>query len=365
MNILRSLASLLVKLACMLMVLTPATVLASDHADPVDPLMFRPQEPGITGLFMFPSGERMELVLTVRRGLTKSGPYDLSPYTYTINFDLHSEVTRDNPQDVARYGGTVSKPGKIASDASITLTLKDDASLNDSKVLGLRNAADVKVTAGVYDDPFIFPNFFGTNVIAMVVSIPMDAFPPNQDTWLVWATSNEEGTQLDHVGRAQRTMLPRFDSLNTLHPSEHVAALKERHESPGVVDDLARFILSPLFALRQYDFAPDVMIYTNKAPAGYPNGRRLSDDVADLGCRYGDCLLYELSFSNDKSWPRKSDNDKTFETSFPWLAGPWPDRAPNPDPELTPRTKAILIIGVLLVLGFIALPWILLFKRRD
>ncbi|MGB0723047.1 MAG: DUF4331 family protein [Gammaproteobacteria bacterium] len=349
----------------LLLALIAVPALASDHADPVDPLMFRAQEPGITGLFMFPRDGRMEVILTVRRGLTQAPPYDLSPYEYTINFDLHSMVTRDIPQDVARYGGTVARPGKIAADANITLRLNDDATLNEANIQGLRNEAGVNITAGVFDDPFIFPNFFGTNVVAMVISIPLDAFPPEQDTWVVWATSSKDGTQLDHVGRAQRTMLPRFDALNTLPPSEHVTHLKERHESPGVVDDLARVILSPLFALRQYDFAPDVMIYTNKAPAGYPNGRRLGDDVADLGCRHGDCLLYELSFSKDKRFPRATANDKTFGDEFPWLAKPWPDRTPDPAPELTVRTRIVLALGALLLLALIALPWILLLRRRG
>src|SRR5438477_398686 len=57
------------------------------------------------------------------------------------------------------------------------------------------NMADrVQWYSGVRDDPFIFPMFFGTNVIAMVMSIPLDCFPGGQQDFLFWGTSHHRGT---------------------------------------------------------------------------------------------------------------------------------------------------------------------------
>jgi hypothetical protein len=133
--------------------------------------------------------------------------------------------------------------------------------------------------------------FFGTNVIAVVASIPFECFPGGQKDWLIWATSERHGAQIDHVGRSQRTQLPRFDFLNTLHPSKHVDAIRKRKADPGLIQDAAstKLRLGILFAFRPYDEHPDVMIYSKRAEVGYPNGRHLEDDVALLTCQQGDC----------------------------------------------------------------------------
>ena len=65
----------------------------------------------------------------------------------------------------------------------------------------------------------------------------------------------------------------------------------------------------PTFQLRKYDIAPDVMIYTDRFPVGYPNGRLLTDDVVAQTCTFGDCLLQEISYI-EGGWPRATINDK-------------------------------------------------------
>ena len=39
-------------------------------------------------------------------------------------------------------------------------------------------------------------------------------------------------------------------------------------------------LLEFTFQIRPYDLKPDVMIYTDRFPPGFPNGRLLTDDVA-------------------------------------------------------------------------------------
>jgi len=55
--------------------------------------------------------------------------------------------------------------------------------------------------------------------------------------------------------------------------------------------------------IRHYDSAPDV-IFTTTRPPGFPNSRRLDDDVALLTCAQGDCPLQENSFIDSTQWPR-------------------------------------------------------------
>jgi hypothetical protein len=375
---------------------------ASDHADPID---LDRLEGGITDLFVFPAKDgrrrvnkksvtsqeanQLAVVFCVRRSLTTSPPYPgLDEFTYSIFMDLHSTVHFDNELDRKRYGGIVAKPDGIDADFAITIQLNNDTSIKEMKVEAKQeNKWKVKahkkegkwevqpkgpfdVYSGVRDDPFIFPMFFGTNVIAMVMNVPLDYFPGAPQDFLIWGTSARHQVQIDHVGRSQRTQLPRFDLLNTLHPKEHVAALRKQDADPGLKDDFLRTRIRPVFNLRPYDFQPDVMIFTRRPgyQAEFPNGRQLEDDVAYLTCMQGDCQLYELSFAvkNPEKYKdtggRPTKNDKEFSDYFPYLAEPWPDKDPTPPPALTMKNKILLVVLILFVAVVFLFPWVLYFR---
>jgi hypothetical protein len=91
------------------------------------------------------------------------------------------------------------------------------------------------------------------------------------------------------------------------------------------------------------------MIFTNRFPPGFPNGRRLEDDVNAIVCTTGDCLLQELSFieAKEPKWPRATVNDKPFLNDWPYLAEPWPDRTP-PAPPARSIWPYIIAVGLLL-----------------
>lgn len=339
---------------------------ASDHADPfkVGP---DEQAANITGLFFFPEGDQMIAILDVNRSLTAAPPYILDPFEFTINMDTHSKVTFDSAEDRARYGGTVPNPDGIFPDISIKIRLNNDVTVKEKIFKGLKNPENIKMYTGVRDDPFIFPKFFNVNVITMAFSIPKSSFPEGQKNWLLWATSEriENGKQFDHVGRTNRTQLGRFELLNTLPPSQHVAAIKKRAESVNKLQDFLKACLPPLanlnqlsgLLIRHYDYVPDVMVYTNQFEPGYPNGRRLTDDVALLSCSQGDCPLQENAFIDTKQWPRATVNDKPFIAEFPYLAEPWPAKPQKPAPSCWPYImKYVVIPGVIilaLVIGLI------------
>ena len=335
----------------------PRPLSASDHADPIT---LGTLEAGLTGLFAFPDGDRLVLALGVVRGLTSPGPFDLEPYEYAVHMDLHSPVSYASAEDRTRYGGTVVEPSGISADVDLRFRLHDDATLAEKSFEGLRSQDGIEVWSGLRDDPFILPSFFGTNIVAIVVSIPMSDFPEGQQDWLIWGTTSKDGKQIDHVGRANRTQLARFDFLNTLPPSEHVAAIRKAHDRWERLSKLAGKIFPPLvnlitteFAIRHYDFAPDVMIFTTRFPPGFPNGRRLTDDVALLTCQTGDCVLIESAFIQTKEWPRQTINDKEFLTELPYLAPPWPpkeEQIKEPPRGCWPVLAIGFVLVVLLVL---------------
>jgi hypothetical protein len=337
-------------LLAVLFALAPSFLRASDHADP---MMLQEPESNITDLFFYPMGDQMILILNVRRALTNPKPYDLEPFEYAVHMDLTSAVSFEDAADRGHYGGKIMVPEMLRPDVTITMRLNNDTTLKDISFRGLRDPDRIRTFTGVRDDPFIFPRFFKRNVIAMVLSIPMSAFPEGQRDFILWGAAYKDGKLIDHQGRSNRTQQARFDALNTLPPSEHVAEIMRQQEKwndrfvflNGFKEwqpkALAALIQTNL-QIRKYDLEPDVMIYSNRFPPGFPNGRRLLDDVGALTCQAGDCILQEISFI-EGGWPRQTVNDKPFLDEWPYLAEPWPDQQ-----EAPPSTKSIwpYVIGI-------------------
>lgn len=303
--------------------LTSPWVLASDHADPI--FHKHPTE-SLAGLFTFSDSNNLIVILTLHPGLATPPPIEhLSEQTYQVHFDTSTPVSFSDEQQKLRFGGTVDRPGSIHPDATLSFQLDNQTNVVKFEKSGLlESAEDIEVFTGVRDDPFIFPKFFGTNVIAIALKIPNAHFS-DENTFILWGDIVRNDKKIDHVGRANRTMQPRLDFLNTLEPRDHLNAIIKKHDNPGPIDRLLMSKLAPLFAIRDYDKFPDVLIYSRLYTDGFPNGRKLTDDVAALTCELGDCLLWELSFGDVRTWqwPRQSTNDKEFLTSFPFLAEPW------------------------------------------
>jgi len=315
-----------------LAVLFGRTVLASDHADPQ---VLREPFANITDLFCFPDGDRLIIVFDIRRSLTAAGPYPLDPYEYVIHMDLHTPLTFNDASEKARYGGSITASENLKDDVTIRIRLNNDTSVKQKTFDGLKNPDQIQVYTDVRDDPFIFPRFFKKNTIAMVLGIPISSFPAGQQDFILWGSALKDSRQIDHVGRSNRTQQGRFDFLNTLPPNQHVAAIMREMASRGKLTDVLKqnaftTQLPSLFLytvnMRKYDLVPDVMVYTTKFPPGFPNGRRLTDDVAGLTCQQGDCVLQEIAFI-EGGWPRATVNDKEFKSAFPYLADPWAEAA--------------------------------------
>jgi hypothetical protein len=196
------------------------------------------------------------------------------------------------------------------------------------------------IRANVIDDPFFFDliafraglsslcpaptppattrtgvNFFrGLNTLAIALELPRSFFGSNNIG--VWArTSLDNGVQVDRMGRP---------AINTVFiPS----AMKDAFNFANPINDQALF-RDPFIATAQAlgnsatraaflaDFLlPDIMSINTASTDGFPNGRRLQDDVIDIelnlisnGALTSDCVA----------------NDSTFRTTFPYWAGPNP-----------------------------------------
>ena len=349
----------------------PVSLVASDHADPQ---VLKDPDGNITDLFFFPDGDRYVVILDVHRALTALPPYQLPEYEYRINFDWHTGLSFTNGDaDTVRYGGKISHPEGIKEDATIKIRLDADGKLmKDYPVYnGLLHTDQFTVFTGLRADPFIFPRFFKKNTIAMVFSMPKNAFPSGRDSFLLWAAAFKGDKQVDHVGRSNRTQQARFESLNTLHPSQHVAQImKDMAFWDKWYMNLSKYretqqfgaaiqILIQVRSKNMYDFAPDVMVYSDarehdpSVRPGFPNGRHIQDDVAALTCAEGDCILQELSFV-EGNWPRRTVSDRPVpaDAKFPYLLDPYKEgeftaSAASPLPTL--GLRGIFAIGLLAV----------------
>lgn len=357
------------KLCALLFLLAAVSALASDHADPA---VLATKEAGLTDLFFFPQGDNYIAMLCVRPALSENPPYNLEPFTYRINFDLHTQLSFANAADKARYGGTVVNPSGIKADASITYTLNNDASLKSKTFAGFTNPEAIQVYTGVRDDPFIFPKFFGKNTIAAVFSIPKSSFPANQQNFIIYGEAWEHGDELvDTVGRSNRSQNGRYQFLVSVPVNQQVAKIREKYdETLKIFNFLNRETRTQglaqayhlLLQLYPYDLTnPDVMIYSTQFPPGYPNGRRLTDDVAYVSCQYGDCALMSLSYAESTQFPRATVNDKPFLPDFPFLAEPWPASPAAQMSGIGLFGWLAIIAGIVLVLAIV----IWLISRRT
>ncbi len=270
------------------------TTPAADHGD--RPLLIEAgrHDARLTDLFAFRRGDNLVLILGTNPAIPPSATsYQFpSDVTFEIGIDNDSEVTFDDPEDLARLGGTVEQPRRITEDIVLRLRF-DQHGARQLQTRGLSRAEreGIALFTGLRDDPFIRGPRTGRNIAAVVLELPLSRVLDEQDTLLIWARARIdgfEGPNQEIAGRALRSMLPENDDLNAVHPRQH-------HRKTGL--------------------DPDVMIFDTSRAAEFPNGRALEDDVVDL---VGDPRV----LANDQPFP--DENDVPFLDTFPYLAPPHP-----------------------------------------
>jgi hypothetical protein len=275
--------------------LAPSSWLAAaDHGDtPVLGSLGR-SDAQITDVFAFLRGENLVLILCTNPAIPPTVTnYTFAPdLTATFHIDHHSRVSRDNPVDLAQFGGTIVQPNAVA--ANVTFQVKFDDGQPSLHTTGIADKYRSRITlfTGLRDDPFIRKPRAGRNVAAIAIELPVAAVLRQQNDLLIWATTKVpdlEGPISEHGGRALRSMFN--ESMNSRRPSDHWRVLEK---------------------------TPDVMILDMLHASGYPNGREPSDDVIDLVSDIpGGTLPGE-----GPEFP--TANDVPFLLTFPYLAPPHP-----------------------------------------
>ena len=233
-------------------------------------------------------------------------------------------------------------------------------------VMGLAQIGlPVHTFSGLRDDPFIRLPQQGKNVAAMAVEMPQSLFTHGrQKVLLSWGASGFDaitGASSDVAGRSFATMFtPEQFILNTLHPSQHVAALEAKEAAAPAIGEAtqavrATFLLPCQTAFQpfdadqtkqlaplQIDCAPgqrmlksaDVIIFDTTKPQAFPNGRELTNDQINLiGTSYDPRVenLRRMEMTppanplDNHGVPfvlNPSANDVPHDTNFPYLGLP-------------------------------------------
>ena len=235
-------------------------VRGADHGDTALLRSIQRHDARLTDLYAFIRDDNLVLAVcldpTVPPGTTEyQFPQDLA---IRISIDTHSEVSFDDPDDLAVFGGTIVEPGSISEDIVFEITF-EKRGIPALRIAGMpgRVRKEVEFFAGLRDDPFIRGPRIGRNVAALVVQLPAEHVVEPHGTLLVWAKSkvpDVRGPRADLAGGALRNQFPENEPMNLLHPKDHSEVL-------GV--------------------PPDVLIFDTSRRAAFPNGRELTDDVVD------------------------------------------------------------------------------------
>ncbi len=284
----------------------------SDHFDLLDPLAPDPEMAplDIGDLYAFQSpGDptRSALILTVNP-LTLGAAFDPNA-VYRINVDTDGDARAD-----LAFSVVFSPPEEGRQRATVYRAVGDEAREPDAAGDALFHDVDVSVGpdpvivesdgyrffAGVRSEPFFADvdgllhefqftgtDFFaGKNVFAIALELPNEAFVSGSRVGLWGRTSLRQDGRLVPVDRIGGPGVTNF--LNQTQeekkpymegePADDRAAFGERFaatiEHLGFSPDEAREMVEGML--------PDVLRYDPSQPAGFPNGRLLSDDVLDL-----------------------------------------------------------------------------------
>jgi hypothetical protein len=157
-------------------------------------------------------------------------------------------------------------------------------------------------------------NFFrGLNVMAIALEVPRSLFGTNNIG--VWARTAVDGQQIDRNGRPVINTVfvpgPMKDAFNQANPVNDLSLFRNTFITTAMAlgNNATRAAFLADFLL------PDILTLDTSNTGGYPNGRRLEDDVVDISLN----LVSNGAITRDCA-----ANDTTFRTTFPYWAGPIP-----------------------------------------
>jgi hypothetical protein len=214
-----------------------------------------------------------------------------------------------------------------------------NAPLSDGREVTITSGDGYRFYAGVRSDPWFadvdgvlndfrftgHDTFADRNVFGIVLEVPNASLGPAPPI-RIWARTmtqvHGKATQMDQVGQPlinaifNRTAAEQA-TFNRTPPSQQLARFGDQFaatlRSFGYAEAEARSLAEGLL--------PDVLMYDWSRPAGYPNGRRLSDDILDLRV----AMLTAGRLTTDLVGPHSDLLDE-----FPYLGMPHPGLTARP-----------------------------------
>jgi Domain of unknown function (DUF4331) len=282
--------------------------LASDHTDTPLHIDTGRDDARITDFWSFVQQDRLVMIM----GINPFLPAEVREYvfptdvTYSFFIDQDSNVSFNNQAVNAAFGGTVDNPIRIREDISFKVTF-DKRNSPQVDIIGGppadadRIRANMRVFTGLRAEAFIFAPFVNNNIGAIVIDVPLNDLKKGNDTLLLWTTSSVDDFAGPFQELAGRTLNSQFDeklALNFIHPSQHKAAL---------------------------GLNPDLIILNTREPSGFPNGRRLQDDIVDkvanLPAPFNDARAFDLEFTL-AGFHATLNDIAPLPGAFPYLANP-------------------------------------------
>lgn len=278
----------------------------SDHRDTPDP------RTDITDLYVFPApggGDRSVLILNINPDASSLEPSFDPDASYELKIDTDGDLEADVAFHVlfasSPDGGSIATVYRSTGASARGTGPIGDAVISDAPVsvggaVRITAPDGYRFFAGLRSDPWFIDvdgfrddfRFTGhdsladRDVFGIVLEVPNDAIgtPAPVRLWArTMAPVHGSVAQIDQAGRP--TINAIFNpaqadraAFNETPPSDQrarfgagfVAAFRSMGYSAVEAGDLALGLL------------PDVLVYDSSEPGGYPNGRRLGDDVADL-----------------------------------------------------------------------------------
>lgn len=322
----------------------PPASFAADHRDA--PRIDELSAADINDVYLFRVGGKLVLALTTNPLADRdfASSYSYSPdVLYRIAIDTTGDGATDRAIDFTFEERTSSGQAftarfpdgtRVRGQATLGTTLRDDPPAPI-----VTTAGAIKVFAGLRDDPFFFDlvafnrfvatgdlgqfergedSFAGFNTLAIVVEVPVGLVSGGASRFGVYGVTYEgraarPNRQLDRMGNpVVNTALIPFD-------------LKDEFNEAQPQNDARRF--GPVYQAAFDTFntptanqrilasvlVPDTLKFDVRRADGFPNGRRLRDNVVDI----------ELTLAAGTTVTDRVDrNDKTFPEGFPYLAEP-------------------------------------------
>jgi len=289
----------------------------------------------------------------------------VTPATFDPGITLDLKVDRNgDAKDDLTFRTRFSRPD---GDGTQTVTLK----LGNKTIA--KGATNTNLTvkgggtfrAGFQDDPFFFDavgfgqllnggafprpvgtatDFFGPNVntLAVVIEIPSSRLNDSRDTNIgVWARLIRDGRQVDRMGfpainTAVMPPIPRGSNFPIGQGGENRQERRNAfNENTKPWRDLQKFGIDGISVLTNFwgrsvadslelgmFVLPDILPFDTSSAAGFPNGRRLRDDVIDIEL----ALLTNNAITTDNvpdsNGTRLTDGEMGTIAAFPYLGAP-------------------------------------------